>query len=132
MLNVIYMGCGVVNHRAPLLFVHGARHEAWCWDEHFLDFFTDKGYRAWRLIYAATGTLLGRDTATELSPRNPLRQSLRAQTWIKRLEGVKTSPAGQLSDNDGITVAAQSMFIHPRIEQTAAMPRPVSHGTRQN
>jgi hypothetical protein len=30
----------------PLLFVHGAWHAAWCWDEHFLNFFADKGYRA--------------------------------------------------------------------------------------
>jgi pimeloyl-ACP methyl ester carboxylesterase len=33
-------------HPVPLLFVHGAWHGAWCWDEHFLDFFADKGYRA--------------------------------------------------------------------------------------
>ncbi|GAT13024.1 alpha/beta hydrolase [Mycolicibacterium novocastrense] len=33
-------------HPDPLLFVHGAWHAAWCWDEHFLDFFADKGYRA--------------------------------------------------------------------------------------
>ncbi|CAN5692008.1 alpha/beta hydrolase [soil metagenome] len=30
----------------PLLFVHGAFHGAWCWDEHFLDFFAERGYRA--------------------------------------------------------------------------------------
>jgi pimeloyl-ACP methyl ester carboxylesterase len=29
-----------------LLFVHGAWHAAWCWDEYFLDFFADKGFRA--------------------------------------------------------------------------------------
>ena len=29
-----------------MLFVHGACSTAWCWDEHFLDFFVDKGYRA--------------------------------------------------------------------------------------
>src|ERR1700712_347261 len=33
-------------HRTPLLFVHGAFHGAWCWDEHFLGFFADRGYRA--------------------------------------------------------------------------------------
>jgi pimeloyl-ACP methyl ester carboxylesterase len=30
----------------PLLFVHGAWHGAWCWDEYFLDFFAGRGYRA--------------------------------------------------------------------------------------
>lgn len=28
----------------PLLFVHGAWHGAWCWDEHFLDYFAGLGY----------------------------------------------------------------------------------------
>jgi len=33
--------------RAPLLFVHGAFIGAWCWDEHFLQYFADRGYDAW-------------------------------------------------------------------------------------
>ena len=28
----------------PLLFVHGAYAAAWCWDEYFLPFFSDRGY----------------------------------------------------------------------------------------
>ncbi|WP_156687418.1 alpha/beta hydrolase [Mycobacterium sp. Marseille-P9652] len=32
--------------KPPLLFVHGAWHGAWCWDEHFLDFFAARGYRS--------------------------------------------------------------------------------------
>lgn len=43
-LEVITRGEGP--GRAPLLFVHGAFHGAWCWDEHFLDFFAGRGYRA--------------------------------------------------------------------------------------
>ena len=46
MLEVIDKGSSGEAHPAPLLFVHGANHAAWCWDEHFLDFFADKGYRA--------------------------------------------------------------------------------------
>jgi pimeloyl-ACP methyl ester carboxylesterase len=30
----------------PLLFVHGAWHGAWCWAEHFLPFFSAKGYES--------------------------------------------------------------------------------------
>ena len=30
--------------QAPLLFVHGAWHGAWCWDEYFLDYFARLGY----------------------------------------------------------------------------------------
>ncbi|MCH9729944.1 MAG: alpha/beta hydrolase [Actinomycetia bacterium] len=46
MLEVIDKGTVSESHPAPLLFVHGAWHAAWCWDEHFLDFFADRGYRA--------------------------------------------------------------------------------------
>jgi pimeloyl-ACP methyl ester carboxylesterase len=46
MLEVIDKGRVSESHQVPLLFVHGAWHAAWCWDEHFLNFFADKGYRA--------------------------------------------------------------------------------------
>jgi pimeloyl-ACP methyl ester carboxylesterase len=46
MLEVIDKGCVSEFHPVPLLFVHGAWHAAWCWDEHFLSYFADKGYRA--------------------------------------------------------------------------------------
>jgi pimeloyl-ACP methyl ester carboxylesterase len=46
MLEVIDKGSSTESHPVSLLFVHGAWSTAWCWDEHFLDFFADKGYRA--------------------------------------------------------------------------------------
>lgn len=46
MLEVIDRGCTTAQHAVPLLFVHGGWHAAWCWDDCFLDFFADKGYRA--------------------------------------------------------------------------------------
>ena len=46
MLEVIDKGSSSESHPTPLLFVHGAWHGAWCWDEYFLDFFADRGYRA--------------------------------------------------------------------------------------
>ncbi|HUB53550.1 MAG TPA: alpha/beta fold hydrolase [Mycobacterium sp.] len=45
-LELIDKGSCSAGHQTPLLFVHGAWHAAWCWDEGFLDFFADKGYRA--------------------------------------------------------------------------------------
>lgn len=32
-------------HPTPVLFVHGAWHGAWCWEEHFLDHFAARGFR---------------------------------------------------------------------------------------
>jgi pimeloyl-ACP methyl ester carboxylesterase len=46
MLEVIEKGALSDLHPAPLLFVHGSWHAAWCWDEHFLSFFAGRGYRA--------------------------------------------------------------------------------------
>lgn len=46
MLEVIDKGPVGDSQRTPLLFVHGAWHGAWCWDEHFLDFFAARGYRS--------------------------------------------------------------------------------------
>jgi pimeloyl-ACP methyl ester carboxylesterase len=31
-------------HTTPILFIHGAWHGAWCWDEHFLPYFAERGY----------------------------------------------------------------------------------------
>lgn len=45
-LEVIAKGSATDSHPAPLLFVHGAWQAAWCWDDHFLDFFADRGYHA--------------------------------------------------------------------------------------
>jgi pimeloyl-ACP methyl ester carboxylesterase len=45
-IEVIDKGCVSETHPVPLLFVHGAWHAAWCWDEYFLNFFADTGYRA--------------------------------------------------------------------------------------
>jgi pimeloyl-ACP methyl ester carboxylesterase len=54
-LEVIEKGCVSEAHPVPLLFVHGAWHAAWCWDENFLSFFADKGYRAVALSFRGHG-----------------------------------------------------------------------------
>ncbi len=46
MLEVIDKVPSGDSHKTPLVFVHGAWHGAWCWDEHFLDFFAAKGHRS--------------------------------------------------------------------------------------
>jgi pimeloyl-ACP methyl ester carboxylesterase len=42
-------------HAPPILFVHGAWHAAWCWDEFFLDHFAAHGYAAHALSFRAHG-----------------------------------------------------------------------------
>ena len=56
MLEVIDKGSCSRAHPVPLLFVHGGWHGAWCWDDHFLDFFAAAGYRAVALSLRGHGT----------------------------------------------------------------------------
>lgn len=44
--ELIDVGIETPAHPTPLLFVHGESHAAWCWREHFLDYFAQKGYHA--------------------------------------------------------------------------------------
>lgn len=47
-------------HPTPLLFVHGAYTAAWCWDEHFLQFFADAGYASYAVSLSGHGGSPGR------------------------------------------------------------------------
>lgn len=39
----------------PLLFIHGAWHGAWCWDEYFLPYFAQQGYAVYALSLRGHG-----------------------------------------------------------------------------
>lgn len=45
----------------PLLFVHGAFAGAWCWDDHFLPYFAQHGYRAHAVSLRGHGASAGRE-----------------------------------------------------------------------
>jgi pimeloyl-ACP methyl ester carboxylesterase len=62
MLEVIEKAPQRELRKPPLLFVHGAWHGAWCWDEYFMDFFAEKGYR--------TAALSLRGHANSTAPRS--------------------------------------------------------------
>ena len=47
--------------RPPLLFVHGLAHGAWCWTEHFLDYFAENGFDAYALSLRGHGSSGGRE-----------------------------------------------------------------------
>lgn len=51
----------------PLLFIHGAFCGAWCWEEHFLDWFAERGYAAHALSLSGHGRSEGRDHLDSLS-----------------------------------------------------------------
>jgi acyl-coenzyme A thioesterase PaaI-like protein len=64
-------------------------------------------HRAGRPAYTGTLTLRYRR-------RTSLGRPLRAEARVERIEGVKTFSIGQLADEDGVTVEAEGIFIHPK------------------
>ncbi len=49
-----------VTQRSPILFVHGAWHAAWCW-ENFLPYFAEQGYAVYAVSLRGHGASEGRD-----------------------------------------------------------------------
>ncbi|KAI8467828.1 MAG: esterase-like protein [Monoraphidium minutum] len=43
------------SRRPPLLFVHGSYHAAWCWQEHFMPYFSAAGYNCYALSLRCQG-----------------------------------------------------------------------------
>lgn len=64
-------------------------------------------HRPGRPAYTGTLTLRYRR-------RTPLQRPLRAEAHVERTEGVKMFAVGHLADEDGVTVEAEGIFIHPR------------------
>lgn len=60
-LEVVSRSAATKAGKTPLLFVHGAYVGAWCWEEHFLDWFARKGYPARALSLRGHGASEGRD-----------------------------------------------------------------------
>ena len=60
-LEVIERKSTLSANRPPLLFVHGLGHGAWCWAEHFLDYFSEHGFDAYALSLRGHGGSGGRD-----------------------------------------------------------------------
>ncbi len=58
--------------RPPILCIHGAYHGAWCWDEHFLPYFAERGYEAIALSLRGHGDSAGRDRIAQWKLRDYL------------------------------------------------------------
>ena len=54
----------------PLLFVHGTWHGAWCWQEHFLPYFAQRGYSSTAVSMRGHGGSPGRDRLRRIRVRD--------------------------------------------------------------
>ena len=73
-LEVIARECAGESDRPPLLFVHGAGHGAWCWAEHFLDFFAEHGFDSYALSLRGHGKSGGRERLRRTSIADYVRE----------------------------------------------------------
>ncbi|MBA7490522.1 2-succinyl-6-hydroxy-2,4-cyclohexadiene-1-carboxylate synthase [subsurface metagenome] len=60
-LEVITRGPVSNARAAPVVFVHGMWHAAWCWSEHFLPYFAQHGYVSYALSLRGHGASEGRE-----------------------------------------------------------------------
>ncbi len=60
-LHTLYRGAAGASHYPPLLFVHGGYVSASCWDEHFLPYFSRRGFDCHALDLSGHGASEGHD-----------------------------------------------------------------------
>jgi len=60
-LEVISRSPKEKKHAVPILFVHGAWHTAWCWQDTFLKYFSEKGWEVHALSLRGHGQSEGRE-----------------------------------------------------------------------
>ena len=134
-LEVIARECAGESDAPPLLFVHGAGQGAWCWAEHFLDFFAERGFSSYALSLRGHGKSGGRErlrwtsiadyvsdvarVASEL-PRTPvvLGHSLGGLVVQKYLETHEAPAAVLLAPPPGggmLGPAVRTFREHPRL-----------------
>ncbi len=54
-LNIISNKPEEITQENPLLFVHGAWHGSWCWEEYFIPYFANLGYECYALNFRGHG-----------------------------------------------------------------------------
>jgi pimeloyl-ACP methyl ester carboxylesterase len=111
MLEVIDKGHCTAAHPVPLLFVHGGWHGAWCWDEHFLDFFAEHGFRAAAVSLRAHG-------------KSATSQRLRTCSIADYVDDVKTA-ADQLGGEPVVVGHSMGGFVVQKFLQTRRAPAAV-------
>lgn len=60
-LEIISRLAACDSQQPPVLFVHGAFHAAWCWDEHFLPYFAARGFDTYALSLRGHGKSAGHE-----------------------------------------------------------------------
>ena len=101
----------------PLLFVHGGWHGAWCWEDHFLGFFAENGFRAVAVSLRAHG-------------KSVTSQRLRTCSIADYVDDVKTA-ADQLDGQPVIVGHSMGGFVVQKFLESRAVPAGVLVASRR-
>jgi pimeloyl-ACP methyl ester carboxylesterase len=106
----------------PLLFIHGSWHGAWCWDEYFLGFFADKGYRAVALSLRNHGNSHKKSSRTTS-----------VADWVSDVASVASSfptPPVVIGHSMGVFVVQKYLEKHSAYAGVLVATMPVSGASR--
>jgi pimeloyl-ACP methyl ester carboxylesterase len=79
------LGAPSENHKKPLVFIHGAWHASWCWEENFVPFFTKEGFVCQSFDFRGHGKSEGRETLHNLHMRDYVNDLVQALGDAKEL-----------------------------------------------
>jgi pimeloyl-ACP methyl ester carboxylesterase len=71
------------SNKAPLLFVHGGLHGAWCWQDKFLPYFSSNGFPSYALSLRGHGNSDGGDRLDSFSFSDYLEDILKVILSLK-------------------------------------------------
>lgn len=96
----------------PLLFVHGAFAGAWCWDEHFLPWFAERGFVAHALSLRGHGG----------SPGDAAREDFRIADYVDDVAGAVADLAAATGGPPVLIGHSMGGFVVQKYLERAAVP----------
>src|SRR5512145_1756851 len=105
-LEVISRQPASSSHATPLLFIHGAWHGAWCWDEYFLEYFAAHGYATYALSLRGHGGSPERDRLRWLSVADYVAD-------VAQVASILPAPPVIVGHSMGGLVAQKYLETHP-------------------
>ena len=118
-LEVIERKSTLPTEHPPLLFVHGSAHGAWCWAEHFLDYFSEHGFSAYALSLRGHGGSGGRER---------LRWASVADYVDDVAEVAATLPSAPVVIGHSLGGMVVQKYLEPRVAPAAVLVAPAPPG----
>jgi pimeloyl-ACP methyl ester carboxylesterase len=121
-LEVICAEPGQNRKDTPLLFIHGAFHSAWCWEENFIPYFKEKGYLSYALSLRGHGHSSGYENLDSYTLTDYVDDVLQVLAELP----VKEKPV-LIGHSVGGAVVQEILAAHPGKVKAAILMAPVPY-----